>query len=133
MSVDPETGYVVAQVGGYDFETSSFNRAMQACREPGSAFKPIVYSAAIDKLDYTASTLIDDKPLVFDDPENEMRWKPNNAGESFRGEIPMRTCLQDSINTPAIRIAQAVGIRDILRNARRLGIRTPLKKNWEQP
>ena len=128
MSVDPNTGYVVAQVGGYDFETSSFNRAMQACREPGSAFKPIVYSAAIDKLDYTASTLIDDKPLVFDDPENEMRWKPNNAGESFRGEIPMRTCLQDSINTPAIRIAQAVGIRDILRNARRLGIRTPLKK-----
>ena len=128
MSVDPETGYVVAQVGGYDFETSSFNRAMQACREPGSAFKPIVYSAAIDKLDYTASTLIEDKPLVFDDPENEMRWKPNNAGESFRGEIPMRTCLQDSINTPAIRITQAVGIRDILRNARRLGIRTPLKK-----
>ena len=77
--------------------------------------------------------LIDDKPLVFDDPENEMRWKPNNAGESFRGEIPMRTCLQDSINTPAIRIAQAVGIRDILRNARRLGIRTPLKKELAQP
>ncbi len=128
MSVDPETGYVVAQVGGYDFETSSFNRAMQACREPGSAFKPIVYSAAIDKLDYTASTIIEDKPLVFDDPENAMRWKPNNAGEKFRGEIPMRTCLQFSVNTPAIRLAQAVGIRDILRNARRLGIRTPLKK-----
>ena len=133
MSVDPNTGYVVAQVGGYDFETSSFNRAMQACREPGSAFKPIVYSAAIDKLDYTASTLIDDKPLVFDDPENEMRWKPNNAGESFRGEIPMRTCLQDSINTPAIRIAQAVGIRDIYGTRVAWVFVRLSKRNWEQP
>ena len=95
MSVDPETGYVVAQVGGYDFETSSFNRAMQACREPGSAFKPIVYSAAIDKLDYTASTLIDDKPLVFDDPKMKCAGSLTMQEESFRGEIPMRTCLRE--------------------------------------
>jgi len=128
MSVDPKTGYVVAQVGGYNFEDSSFNRAVQACREPGSAFKPIVYSAAIDKLDYTPSTIIEDKPLVFDDPANAVRWKPNNAGARFRGEVPMRTCLKDSINTPAIRIASAVGIRDILRNARRLGIKSHLKR-----
>ncbi len=128
MSVDPRTGYVIAQVGGYNFEESSFNRATQACREPGSAFKPIVYSAAIDKLDYTASTLIDDKPLVFDDPDNEARWKPNNAGLEFRGALPMRTCLMDSINIPAIRIANAVGIDDIINNARNLGMTTPVKR-----
>ena len=101
---------------------------MQACREPGSAFKPIVYSAAIDKLDYTASTLIDDKPIIFDDPDNAVRWKPANAGEEFRGQLPLRTCLKDSINMPAIRVAEAVGIDDIIKNARRLGLTTPLKR-----
>ena len=128
MTVDPRSGYVLAQVGGYNFDDSSFNRAVQACREPGSAFKPVVYSAAIDKFDYTASTLIDDKPLIFDDPENALRWKPNNAEESFRGQLPLRTCLKDSINTPAIRIAEAVGIEDILKNAERLGIASTLKR-----
>lgn len=128
LSVAPESGYVVSMVGGYHFEESSFNRAMQACREPGSAFKPIVYSAALDKLNYTPSTLIEDKPLVFDDPENAVRWKPDNAGQEFRGELPLRTCLKDSINTPAIRVANQVGIDDIIKNARRLGIRTPLKR-----
>ena len=121
MSVDPKTGYVVALIGGYHFEESSFNRAIQACREPGSAFKPVVYSAAIDKLDYTPSTLIDDKPFIRTD--DNLRWKPNNAGQQFRGQLPMRTCLQDSINTPALRIADAVGIRDILRNAKRFGMK----------
>lgn len=128
VAVDPRSGYVQTQIGGYDFEASTYNRAVQACREPGSAFKPIVYSAAIDKLDYTASTMIDDKPIVFDDPESAMRWKPNNAGEEFRGRLPMRTCLRDSINTPAIRIAEAVGIEDIIKNARRLGITSKLKR-----
>ncbi len=128
LSVDPRSGYAVAQVGGYDFEESTYNRAVQACREPGSAFKPIVYSAAIDKLDYTASTPIDDKPIIFDDPDNAMRWKPDNAGLEFQGKIPMRTCVKDSINTPAIRVAEAVGIEDVIKNARRLGITTPLKR-----
>ncbi|MEO1481229.1 MAG: PBP1A family penicillin-binding protein [Myxococcota bacterium] len=128
MSADATTGYVTAQVGGFNFEDSTFNRAVQACREPGSSFKPFVYSAAIDKLDYTASTMIDDKPLVFDDPDNEVRWKPGNAESSFRGELPLRTALQDSINTPAIRVAEAVGIDDIITNARRMGITAPLKR-----
>lgn len=128
LSVDPRSGYVLAQVGGYDFADSTYNRAVQACREPGSAFKPVVYAAAVDKLDYTPSTLIDDKPIVFDDPDNAMRWKPDNAEQEFRGSLPMRTCLRDSINTPAIRIANAVGIDDIIKNARRMGITTPLKR-----
>jgi len=128
LTVDPRSGYVVAEVGGYNFEDSSFNRAIQACREPGSAFKPIVYSAAIDKLDYTASTQIEDKPLVYDNPDDAMRWKPDNAGLKFKGTLPLRQCLIDSINTPAIRIAEAVGIEDVIKNARRLGITTDLKR-----
>jgi penicillin-binding protein 1A len=128
LSVDPRSGYVVAQVGGYDFDESTYNRAVQACREPGSAFKPVVYSAAIDKLDFTASTLIDDKPLVFDDPDNVVRWKPGNAGKEFRGRLPVRTALKDSINVPAIRVAEAVGIDDVIKNARRFGITTPIKR-----
>jgi len=128
MSVDPRTGYISAQVGGYNFEESTFNRAMQACREPGSAFKPIVYSAALDKLDYTASTPIEDKPIIFDDPDNAVRWKPANAGEEFRGVLPLRTCVKDSINLPAVRVAEAVGIEDVIKNARRLGLATPLKR-----
>jgi len=119
---------VKAQEGGYDFNESTYNRAVQACREPGSAFKPIVYSAAIDKLDYNASTMIDDKPLIFDDPDNAVRWKPDNAGQEFRGQLPLRTCLKDSINTAAIRVADAVGIVDVMKNARRLGLTTPLKR-----
>lgn len=128
VSVDGTSGYVVSQVGGYNFEESNFNRAVQACREPGSAFKPFVYSAAIDKLDYTASTMVDDKPLVFDDPDNAVRWKPGNAEREFRGALPMRIALRDSINTPAIRVAEAVGIQDIIKNAKRMGIRTPMKR-----
>ena len=128
MSVDPATGYINVQLGGYDFDESSYNRAIQSCREPGSSFKPVVYSAAIDKYDYTASTILDDKPLIFDDPTNAVRWKPSNAGEQFRGRLPLRTCLKDSINLPAIRIADAVGIDDVLKNARNLGIKTTLKR-----
>ena len=63
-------------IGGYDFNKSEFNRAFQACRQPGSSFKPIVYSAAIEKLDYTPSTILLDAPIVFDDPNNAVRWKP---------------------------------------------------------
>ena len=72
-------------IGGYHFEESSFNRAVQACREPGSAFKPVVYSAAVDKLDYTPSTIIDDKPFIRTD--DNLRWKPSNAGQKFRGPV----------------------------------------------
>jgi len=72
--------------------------------------------------------MLDDKPVIYNDPENAMRWKPNNAGEKFRGRLPLRTALKDSINTPAIRLTEAVGIRNIIDNARRLGITTDLKR-----
>ncbi len=127
FSTEPRSGYVLAQIGGYNFVDSSYNRAVQACREPGSAFKPIVYSAAIDKLDMGPGTMIDDKPIVFDDADAGTRWKPDNFEEEFRGQILLRAALRDSINSVAVRLADMVGIHDVNKNARRLGITTPLK------
>ncbi len=101
---------------------------MQACREPGSAFKPIVYSAAIDKLDFGPGTMIDDKPIVFDDPDNAVRWKPDNFEEEFKGQLFLRAALRDSINSVAVRLADMVGIDDVIKNARRLGMTTPIKR-----
>ncbi len=128
LSVDPFTGNVVSVVGGFDFSESNYNRATQACREPGSAFKPVVYAAAIEKLKYTPSTMIDDKPFVYHDLDNNTKWKPSNAGHEFRGHLPLRTCLQDSVNTPAVRVAEAVGLDDVIGFAGKLGINTPFKR-----
>ena len=106
VSVDPWTGYVVAMVGGYDFDASEFNRAFQACRQPGSAFKPIVYSAAIEKLDFTPATILTDAPIVFRDDENS--WKPQNYGQDFKGDVTLRPALVDSMNIPAVKTAEAL-------------------------
>ena len=129
VSVDPWSGYVVAMVGGYDFEASEFNRAFQACRQPGSAFKPIVYSAAIEKLDYTPATILTDAPLVFRDEENS--WKPQNYGETFKGDVTLRTALVNSMNIPAVKTAEALanrfGIQVLADWAKGLGLTTPVK------
>jgi penicillin-binding protein 1A len=129
VSVDPWTGYVVAMVGAYDFEASEFNRAFQACRQPGSAFKPIVYSAAVEKLDYTPATILTDAPIVFRDEENA--WKPQNYGETFKGDVTLRTALVNSMNIPAVKTAEALanrfGIQLLADWARGLGLTTPVK------
>jgi len=129
VSVDPWTGYVAAMVGGYDFDASEFNRAFQACRQPGSAFKPIVYSAAVEKLDFTPATILTDAPLVFRDEENS--WKPQNYGEEFRGDVTMRTALVNSMNIPAVKTAEALiakeGSKALADWAKQLGISTPVK------
>jgi penicillin-binding protein 1A len=129
VSVDPWSGYVVAMVGGYDFDASEFNRAFQACRQPGSAFKPVVYSAAIEKLDYTPATILTDAPLVFRDSENS--WKPQNYGEQFKGDVTLRTALVNSMNIPAVKTAEALaarfGMQALADWAKQLGITTPVK------
>jgi penicillin-binding protein 1A len=129
VSVDPWSGYVLAMVGGYDFEASEFNRAFQACRQPGSAFKPIVYSAAIEKLDFTPATILTDAPLVFRDEENS--WKPQNYGEDFKGDVTLRTALVNSMNIPAVKAAEALvnkfGIGILGEWAKGLGLTTPVK------
>lgn len=129
VAVDPWSGYVVSMVGGYDFEASEFNRAFQACRQPGSAFKPVVYSAAIEKLDYTPATILTDAPLVFRDEANS--WKPQNYGEDFKGDVTLRTALVHSMNIPAVKTAEALanrfGMQALADWAKGLGLTTPVK------
>ena len=129
VSQDPGTGYVEAMVGGYDFEASEFNRAFQACRQPGSAFKPILYAAAIEKLSFTPSTLLTDAPVVFRDSERS--WKPQNFGEDFKGEVPLRAAVISSMNIPAVKtaemLARKLGPGFLGEWAASLGITSPVK------
>ncbi|HET7786260.1 MAG TPA: PBP1A family penicillin-binding protein [Myxococcales bacterium] len=129
ISTDPNSGYVVAMIGGYDFEKSEFNRAFQACRQPGSAFKPIVYSAAIEQRGFNASTILLDAPIVTDDDSTGRRWKPQNYEEEFKGEVPVRLALIHSMNTPAIRTLQAVGVKAAAAGAHKLGITTKINED----
>jgi len=130
VSVDPWTGYVVAMVGGYDFEASEFNRAFQSCRQPGSAFKPVLYSAAIEKLDFNPATILTDAPIVFRDEENS--WKPQNFGEQFKGDVTLRTALVNSMNIPAVKTYEALaskfGMGVLGQWAKSLGLSTPVKQ-----
>ncbi len=130
VAVDPGTGYVPALVGGYDFEASEFDRAHQACRQPGSAFKPILYAAAIEKLGFTPSTLLTDAPVVFRDSERS--WKPQNFGEDFKGEVPLRSAVISSMNIPAVKtaelLARKMGPAFLGQWAAALGLGTPVKE-----
>ena len=129
ISVDPGSGYVLAMIGGYDFEKSEFNRAFQSCRQPGSSFKPLIYSAAIEQRGFTASTILLDAPLVTDDESTGKRWKPQNYEEEFKGEVPVRLALIHSMNTPAIRTLQAVGVKAASAWAHKLGITTKINED----
>jgi penicillin-binding protein 1A len=130
VSMDPRSGAVVAMVGGYDFEASEFNRAFQSCRQPGSAFKPLVYAAAVEKLEWTPATILTDAPLVFRDDENA--WKPQNYGQDFKGDVTLRTALVNSMNIPAVKTAEALtsklGPGFLGEWARQLGLSTPVKQ-----
>ncbi len=129
ISMDTVSGYVMAMIGGLDFEYSEFNRAFQACRQPGSSFKPIVYTAALEKLEWTPSTILIDGPLVYDDPDHEVRWRPTNYGRDFQGDVTLRSAIVRSINIPAVRAMHEVGIEETLELARHLGIRSPLSED----
>lgn len=129
ISLDPQSGYIIAMIGGYDFEKSEFNRAIQSCRQPGSSFKPLIYSAAIEEKGFTASTILLDAPIVTDDEESGKRWKPNNFEDTFEGEVPVRKALTWSMNIPAIRTLMAVGVRDAAAWAHKLGIRSKINED----
>jgi penicillin-binding protein 1A len=129
ISLDPISGYVVSLIGGYDFDASEFNRAIQSCRQPGSAFKPIVYSKAIDKLNWTMSTTLVDSPIVFDDPGTKKVWKPENYETDFKGDIPLRVALINSMNIPAVKTLAAVGPHDVAEWAHKLGITSKVNED----
>lgn len=126
LSVENSTGYVSAMVGGWNFDKSEFNRATQACRQPGSSFKPIVYSAALKLKGWTLASTVDDSPIIAYDSENEKKWKPGNFETKFVGEVTIRTALQNSMNVPAIKTLVATGLREVIDWAGELGISTPI-------
>jgi penicillin-binding protein 1A len=122
LALDVRTGAVRAMVGGYDFEHSKFNRATQAMRQVGSAFKPIVYAAALETLGYTPATILVDSPLSFPNPWDGSVWSPQNYDGAFMGPIPLRRAVEQSRNIPAVRTLQAVGLEKGIEYARRLGL-----------
>jgi penicillin-binding protein 1A len=123
VSIKPTTGEVVALVGGYSFAKSQFNRATQAKRQPGSAFKPIVYSTAIDN-GYTPASIILDAPIVYANEALGKLWRPENFEGTFEGPTLLRTALVKSKNLVTIRVAQKIGIRTIIERARAMGLET---------
>ena len=119
--MDPYTGRVLAMVGGFSFKLSEFNRATQAKRQPGSAFKPIVYAAALEN-GFTPSTLVLDAPFVMDQGEGLKTWKPENYGKKFYGPSTLRTGIEKSRNLMTVRVAQKVGFDEITKITKNFGI-----------
>lgn len=108
VAMDPQDGAVAALVGGFDYFASPFNRAVQAKRQPGSAFKPFLYSAALDR-GFTPASIINDAPLVIEDPSLETDWRPQNNSREFRGPMRLREALVRSRNLVSIRVMHALG------------------------
>jgi penicillin-binding protein 1A len=119
--MDPFTGRVLALSGGFSFKKSEFNRATQALRQPGSAFKPFIYALALEN-DYTPSTLILDAPLVLEQGYDLKMWKPENYGKKFYGPSTLRMGLEKSRNLMTVRIAQDLGLKKIVNFSKQLGI-----------
>ncbi|MEE9278645.1 MAG: PBP1A family penicillin-binding protein [Myxococcota bacterium] len=128
VSIDLETKYLVAMIGGYGFERSELNRALQSRRQPGSAFKPIIYAAALEQ-GYTPATIVYDTPIVYVDESSGFQWKPENYSDKFYGPIPLRQALAKSRNVATIKILSSIGLKPVQEMARRLGIRSILEDN----
>lgn len=120
VSLNPLDGSINALVGGYDFYSSKFNRATQARRQPGSGFKPFIYSAALEA-GYTAASLINDAPVVMENNGNDDTWRPKNYSGRFYGPTRLRWALTKSRNLVSIRLLRAMGISHALEHARRFG------------
>lgn len=124
VAMDPRTGAVLAMVGGRDFDDSKFNRATQALRQPGSTFKPIVYSTAV-QAGLPPSYLLDDEPLAVPQVDGT-DWTPQNFDLKFEGRMTMRRAFYQSRNVPAIRLGMQLGEQSVIDEARRFGITTPI-------
>jgi penicillin-binding protein 1A len=124
IAIEPASGRIRAMVGGRDFSESQFNRAWQAFRQPGSAFKPIIYAAALER-GFGAADLLDDSPLTV--PVDRTRtWRPENFTKTYQGPVTVRKALAWSLNAPTVRLFQKIGIDETIRFAKKLGIKTPL-------
>ena len=125
VSMHARSGRVAAMVGGYDFDRSEYNRAFQGCRQPGSVFKPLVYSLALDR-DLTLASTLADTPITLYDAGASFIWKPKNFGGKYRGEVLLHEALARSMNLPAIRVLDHVGLSEAAAWAGQLGLTTPM-------
>jgi len=130
--MDPYTGRVFALSGGFSFKKSEFNRASQALRQPGSAFKPFIYALALEN-NFSPTTLILDAPLVLKQGSDLKMWKPENYGKKFYGPSTLRMGLEKSRNLMTVRIAQELGVKKITDFTKRLGIYEDPKNFYQFP
>ena len=128
LALDPRTGAVQAMSGGYDFNRSQFNRAVAARRQPGSAFKPLIYATALQQ-GLTPATLILDAPVVYLDEELDRVWKPENYEKRFYGTITLREALRHSRNAATVRLLEQIGVPEVVTVANNLGIQSPLSQD----
>jgi penicillin-binding protein 1A len=128
FSYEPQTGYVKAVVGGKDFSKSEFNRATQALRQTGSAIKPMIYGASLDK-GFTPETVIEDAPLSYEYAPGRF-WSPQNYGGGYAGSVSLRSALVNSRNVPAVRTLMSIGLNYTVAFARKLGITSPIGKYY---
>ncbi len=125
VAVDPRTHFVKAMVGGVDYDKSQFNRAVQALRQPGSAFKPFVYYTAFASGRYGPDSIVYDSPVGY--PDGDGYYYPRNYGGSFSGAVSIRRALEVSLNVPAIKVGQDVGLNKVIETCRILGIKSPIE------
>ena len=125
VAVDPRTHFVKAMVGGWDHKASQFNRAIQARRQPGSAFKPFVYYTAFASGQYGPNSTIMDSPITY--PDGDKYYKPRNYGGGFSGAVSLRKALELSLNIPAVKLGQYVGLNKVIEVARVLGIKSRIE------
>jgi penicillin-binding protein 1A len=128
VALDPTTGAIKAMVGGYDFKRSEFNRATLSRRQPGSAFKPIIYATAVE-MGFSPSTMMVDSPIIYTDPQTQKVWKPENYESKFYGLISMRDALVHSRNVATVRLLEKIGVKNVIGFARRVGIQSALSSD----
>src|SRR5882762_9119964 len=128
VTIEPQTGYVRAMVGGYDFFRSEFNRAVQARRQPGSAFKPFVYVAALES-GFTPASRVEDAPVSYAIGSSGQTWKPENYDRKFRGPTTLQQAIEESVNVVTVKLQEQIGLSRTVRVARRFGITSPLDVN----
>jgi len=126
IALDPRDGHVKAMVGGYDFNRSQFNRAAQASRQPGSAFKPLIYAAALDR-NFTPASIIVDEPIAL--PDSNGVWMPKNFERKYFGPTTLREALTFSRNVVTVKLTMRIGLPYLINYLRRVGIHSPMPKN----
>jgi penicillin-binding protein 1A len=128
LSLDPFSGEIIAMVGGYDFSRSQFNRVIQSNRQPGSAFKPLIFAAGLEN-GFTAASILLDSPQALGGADSNLNWKPRNYDGKFKGQMTFRTSLEKSRNIPTIKLVQEVGVKKITDFIKRIGVEVELPQD----